>query len=88
MTVTPVSYTHLDVYKRQVHEAASTFYAGEKVRVPEIRVSHIAVSYTHLDVYKRQAPSHTGILGITIRPKAYCGRSASSVFRLAAAEMS
>ncbi|OUG01767.1 hypothetical protein AZ049_004426 [Escherichia coli] len=36
-----VSYTHLDVYKRQVYG---------------IRISgrYITVSYTHLDVYKRQ----------------------------------
>ena len=36
----PVSYTHLDVYKRQDFN-----------RVP---TSYIPVSYTHLDVYKRQ----------------------------------
>ena len=38
-----VSYTHLDVYKRQV---------GAKPRRP--RHGKRPVSYTHLDVYKRQ----------------------------------
>ncbi|OUF48459.1 cytochrome c-type biogenesis protein NrfE [Pluralibacter gergoviae] len=39
----PVSYTHLDVYKRQ---AAVLRRAGRRAH---------PVSYTHLDVYKRQA---------------------------------
>ena len=37
----PVSYTHLDVYKRQNEYLKN-------------QLSHISVSYTHLDVYKRQ----------------------------------
>ena len=41
---TPVSYTHLDVYKRQEPGADGA---------PSLRCSR-AVSYTHLDVYKRQ----------------------------------
>ena len=46
----PVSYTHLDVYKRQVHD-------DDQVHEP-LRQRHIgAVSYTHLDVYKRQYKS-------------------------------
>ena len=48
MTSESVSYTHLDVYKRQaMHQASNEDY--------DIR-SFIqgAVSYTHLDVYKRQ----------------------------------
>ena len=54
ITITPVSYTHLDVYKRQVRLTGRkddnkvyrhfTGYPGGLV----------AVSYTHLDVYKRQ----------------------------------
>ena len=40
--VRPVSYTHLDVYKRQGHDTL----AYGHYRIP--------VSYTHLDVYKRQ----------------------------------
>ena len=51
----PVSYTHLDVYKRQVLAVvlvgviAATYYH----MMVRIRRSY-AVSYTHLDVYKRQ----------------------------------
>ena len=63
----PVSYTHLDVYKRQeqqggrdgeiVHEAgaflpADTFQE-DAVHLPGKHP--VAVSYTHLDVYKRQS---------------------------------
>ncbi len=54
----PVSYTHLDVYKRQaLHLALGLF--GEAVQVGG-ELSDLAVdrrrpvSYTHLDVYKRQ----------------------------------
>ena len=52
----PVSYTHLDVYKRQTHycenllEVSGLFALGERYRALEA-----PVSYTHLDVYKRQA---------------------------------
>ena len=63
-TPPPVSYTHLDVYKRQpVHvavggrNAAVAHHDGDLVESlrqgsPEIPV--VPVSYTHLDVYKRQ----------------------------------
>ena len=64
----PVSYTHLDVYKRQTH------YSTDRTDIDDfsssclahIRQHHFAhvhyaeeisihpVSYTHLDVYKRQ----------------------------------
>ena len=66
----PVSYTHLDVYKRQVQEdgdedatrygkgfALSGGVTGAVKRVLEERGETAdiqAVSYTHLDVYKRQ----------------------------------
>ena len=41
-----VSYTHLDVYKRQIlNRAKKHFLMRQRVN---------AVSYTHLDVYKRQ----------------------------------
>ena len=60
---TPVSYTHLDVYKRQVQ-----YYGGYNAKLErqirqalgssEMRLFSVignhAVSYTHLDVYKRQ----------------------------------
>ena len=46
--VISVSYTHLDVYKRQCMRLASS---GD---ISEYAASSFAVSYTHLDVYKRQ----------------------------------
>ena len=57
----PVSYTHLDVYKRQAialkkgcknaAEAAEAIGIGlQAFCIP----GSVAVSYTHLDVYKRQ----------------------------------
>ena len=45
-TISAVSYTHLDVYKRQIVEFSRSIVFGED----RLR----AVSYTHLDVYKRQ----------------------------------
>ena len=51
MMHTPVSYTHLDVYKRQqfFHTTFRIFVFGI-FQLYDIT----AVSYTHLDVYKRQ----------------------------------
>ena len=54
-----VSYTHLDVYKRQVLERLSehTFFETAKMLyVPAALLDYkfSPVSYTHLDVYKRQ----------------------------------
>ena len=56
---TPVSYTHLDVYKRQLWAWAfsrSSFSGGRGRTLISMtrRCSTRAVSYTHLDVYKRQ----------------------------------
>ena len=50
--VEPVSYTHLDVYKRQADELLDEIVvaAVDMVDVADLR----PVSYTHLDVYKRQ----------------------------------
>ena len=56
----PVSYTHLDVYKRQVLVLSLALVGA--VVVSRLAVPHLeellaysgAVSYTHLDVYKRQ----------------------------------
>ena len=46
----PVSYTHLDVYKRQDMDSLhSTFLPILGSVLPSL-----PVSYTHLDVYKRQ----------------------------------
>ena len=42
-----VSYTHLDVYKRQQHQFPQK---SLKIKISK----YIPVSYTHLDVYKRQ----------------------------------
>ena len=52
--VGPVSYTHLDVYKRQL--LCATPVLAEDMRLNnEGEVYKIEpVSYTHLDVYKRQ----------------------------------
>ena len=44
----PVSYTHLDVYKRQLYLYSAAETLG---------ITREAVSYTHLDVYKRQRPN-------------------------------
>ena len=66
----PVSYTHLDVYKRQLICCVVDFgiaqfgllnliqkaYSG--IAYLAIPVILIPVSYTHLDVYKRQALGH------------------------------
>ena len=62
-----VSYTHLDVYKRQIHDSAevddsvlammATVCHAKIPLAPVVGVYSlilVAVSYTHLDVYKRQ----------------------------------
>ena len=66
----PVSYTHLDVYKRQALRKVEEWYVGDGfysdgpgfafdyynsfVLHPMYVECLEAVSYTHLDVYKRQ----------------------------------
>ena len=63
--IMPVSYTHLDVYKRQLYNTARPHRAINKktpmqMLIPDypnpltIQPSKNPVSYTHLDVYKRQ----------------------------------
>ena len=69
----PVSYTHLDVYKRQVVRLVAPFQQGKEPNMEFIRedciyarqsvdrkdsISIETVSYTHLDVYKRQQLHH------------------------------
>ena len=70
MTPEAVSYTHLDVYKRQQNDSADYFLGGRdatwiaigaSIFASNIGSEHLiglagagAVSYTHLDVYKRQ----------------------------------
>ena len=54
--ISPVSYTHLDVYKRQA-EAIAAATIIEKTVDEDVTVMFeypFTVSYTHLDVYKRQ----------------------------------
>ena len=48
-----VSYTHLDVYKRQVQFTSYAVYVGEATAAVHSERC-MSVSYTHLDVYKRQ----------------------------------
>ena len=59
----PVSYTHLDVYKRQLHAGAGVRRAADDLHgLARAGIDHAdaqavgvgTVSYTHLDVYKRQ----------------------------------
>ena len=62
----PVSYTHLDVYKRQAYNnillQAGNDELGKRKEITGMEAEAIdgvmysygAVSYTHLDVYKRQ----------------------------------
>ena len=68
MEATPVSYTHLDVYKRQVIVRAGVAIVHKEHRVREVvlfgvfqKDSLLAVSYTHLDVYKRQGAGGAGM---------------------------
>ena len=50
----PVSYTHLDVYKRQVLGVCGGYQMlGESI-IDIDGNEDFPVSYTHLDVYKRQ----------------------------------
>ena len=51
-----VSYTHLDVYKRQAKGKAEGLSGSDwrMLLLPTFHAGAGAVSYTHLDVYKRQ----------------------------------
>ena len=75
--IVSVSYTHLDVYKRQLENDGSKatdawrksgdnwFYLdsyGNMVVNQLIDDTYYAVSYTHLDVYKRQGQQRSGLL--------------------------
>ena len=62
----PVSYTHLDVYKRQTDYGSKSLKEDEYLKIHAGRLNGAEmenllkelspgpVSYTHLDVYKRQ----------------------------------
>ena len=55
----PVSYTHLDVYKRQgLIGAGYKMTKSGGVLITVRNSDKGAVSYTHLDVYKRQLYNH------------------------------
>ena len=69
ISVRSVSYTHLDVYKRQV-----VCLTNEKPFI--IRAFHYTpgtVSYTHLDVYKRQEVNRGDVIAII--GQSGCGKS-------------
>ena len=57
-SVVPVSYTHLDVYKRQllatVGVLLTALFTGTFIYFLFQWLDMGTVSYTHLDVYKRQ----------------------------------
>ena len=71
----PVSYTHLDVYKRQapalvvvagdVHELGRHPQGAALIIHKVLGARHAPVSYTHLDVYKRQVLTPPKDLAIT-----------------------
>ena len=62
VSLTPVSYTHLDVYKRQVYsksnEDSSDFYLGGRTMGPLVTAMSAEASdmssWLLIDVYKRQ----------------------------------
>ena len=67
LVVEPVSYTHLDVYKRQLRNmVALGFQQIDLVQIGLLAHFHDsdteAFSYTHLDVYKRQLLEDTGYM--------------------------
>ena len=53
-SLSPVSYTHLDVYKRQAINTSNVIFLYFHYQILQNTTRHIPVSYTHLDVYKRQ----------------------------------
>ena len=63
----PVSYTHLDVYKRQYKDSDDSEELPSQVYVSGSKAGQMygfkAVSYTHLDVYKRQV-----YLSLAVKP--------------------
>ena len=52
--IQPVSYTHLDVYKRQGKERKALTEQIQRTEKEIAEKLDKPVSYTHLDVYKRQ----------------------------------
>ena len=62
--LTSVSYTHLDVYKRQIQARAALLVQSCQLRIEQILL--LPVSYTHLDVYKRQGPAPATTAGTAL----------------------
>ena len=64
----PVSYTHLDVYKRQVSlirgvlGSMHIMIEQKEATVIFEETEPVSVSYTHLDVYKRQLQGFLNLL--------------------------
>ena len=55
VSIKPVSYTHLDVYKRQsLYNTCFKLPSAERTYDSTSTFCCETVSYTHLDVYKRQ----------------------------------
>ena len=94
--ISPVSYTHLDVYKRQPFLPVSDPFLTltSLVRLVAKRKSPSPVSYTHLDVYKRQvgtgAMSRAVFTGISTKERAgglvtfwssSCSQTSRRIFR-------
>ena len=67
-----VSYTHLDVYKRQVREliGAGSLFGHQILPLADAaagKAGYEPVSYTHLDVYKRQYTDSSPVRGGSVR---------------------
>ena len=75
MAIAPVSYTHLDVYKRQViakrNRGLNSAFTVRKISSGEgvERTFQTPVSYTHLDVYKRQMLGWSWGMGRSSSPR-------------------
>ena len=85
--ITPVSYTHLDVYKRQMNTLSAILWNpdieifsifGISIRyysvlfVTGLSLAYwVTVSYTHLDVYKRQHLLQLDRLIVEVKPTLY-----------------
>ena len=83
MSVDSVSYTHLDVYKRQHTKCSRLTTSGRSYEDNELLILYFkveilnslkavrTVSYTHLDVYKRQVIADAEFIHIIKCPPLY-----------------
>ena len=67
-----VSYTHLDVYKRQAPPSGGNPYYLGKHNSTGYYFYYEPVSYTHLDVYKRQEPVRSFFSGKLLQLMLQC----------------